>query len=274
MAKHYAISDIHGMHDIYDQVKEMLGPDDVVYFLGDACDRGYDCWNTVKDIYNDPQWIYLKGNHEDMMVKGLRQIQDEMASLRGEEDHEMWMWNGGMATEDGWLEDGADMVWVDRLANLPLQVEYTNPDGIIFHMSHAGFTCGRKEEMWGDELVWSRSHFFDHWDEDEYPNDICIHGHTPLEYLIEEMQWHGYGPQKYKYSQPEARAYANGHKIDIDNGVFYTGYTVLFDLDTLEPLVLKDRKFAKWQLETKYGLSEDDYDEDMLEDEDDGEIVF
>ena len=30
MAKHYAIADIHGMYNIYEQVCEMLNPDDII----------------------------------------------------------------------------------------------------------------------------------------------------------------------------------------------------------------------------------------------------
>ena len=74
MAKHYAIADIHGMFDIYIQVCDMLQPDDVVYFLGDAGDRGYDGFHCINYIYSDPQWIYLKGNHEDMFVHAARYL--------------------------------------------------------------------------------------------------------------------------------------------------------------------------------------------------------
>lgn len=245
MAKHYAISDLHGMHDIYDQVCEMLRPDDIVYFLGDAGDRGYANWQTIKDIYENPQWIYLKGNHEDMLVKGLREIIDENSWLRGDNEYSVWIWNGGYDTEIGWREDGGDISWITKIDHLPLTAEYTNDKGITFHMSHAGFTCGKPETMWGDELVWSRSHFFDHWDEDKYRHDVCIHGHTPLEYLIEEFQWHKRECAKWDMHDPEARVYCEGHKIDIDNGVFYTGGTVLYDLDEMKAIQLFDRKFSE-----------------------------
>ena len=243
MAKHYAISDIHGMHDIYDQVCEMLQPDDVVYFLGDAGDRGYANWQTIKDIYNNPQWIYLKGNHEDLAVKGLREIRDSEEQGFWDDDFDLWMYNSGQTTYDGWCDDGADLSWIIKLDGLKLTAEYTNSQGITFHMSHAGYTCGRKDEMWGDELVWSRSHFFDHWDEDTYTHDVCIHGHTPLEYLVEEFQWHKHECAKWDINSPEARIYCKGHKIDIDNGVFYTGNTVLYDLDEMKAIPIFDRKF-------------------------------
>ena len=58
MIKHYAIADIHGMYNIYEQVCAILQSDDVVYFLGDAADRGYACFKTMKAIYNNPPNIY------------------------------------------------------------------------------------------------------------------------------------------------------------------------------------------------------------------------
>ena len=65
----YALGDLHGHYEIYEKVKAMLKPEDTVYFLGDAGDRGPDSWKCIKAIYDDPQFIYIKGNHEDMLVK-------------------------------------------------------------------------------------------------------------------------------------------------------------------------------------------------------------
>lgn len=232
MPKHYAIADIHGIYDIYEQVCDMLQPDDIVYFLGDAGDRGYANFKCIKAIYNNPQWIYLKGNHEDMMVKALRQEQAVVNNYIYDTPLYIWFNNGGDATFDEWIEDGRDERWIARLDKLPLTVEYTNKKGITFHMSHAGYTCGRKNEIWGEELLWSRSHFHSSWDEDVYPNDICIHGHTPIPYLIDRLG------ESRNTKGPEAKEYCNGHKIDIDNGVFYTNQTVLYDLDEMKAIPL------------------------------------
>lgn len=239
MAKHYAIADIHGMFDIYIQVCDMLQPDDVVYFLGDAGDRGYDGFNCINYIYSDPQWIYLKGNHEDLMVKALRNLRDTWYT-KDTEAYELWLWNGAYDTLEGWKADGEDYDWIERLDNLPLTAEYTNEKGVHFFMSHAGYTRGWTEEMWSDELLWSRSHFFTPWDEDLYPNDICIHGHTPNEHLVRYLDYHGI-TNPYKLGEPEAITYCNGHKICIDNGVFYTNATVLYDLDEMKAIPIYDR---------------------------------
>ena len=249
MPKHYAIADIHGMYNIYEQVCAMLQPDDVVYFLGDAADRGYACFKTMKAIYNNPQWIYLKGNHEDMMIHALRQhLGEEFDAYYS--PMELWFSNGGNKTFYEWLEDGADLAWATHLNKLPLQAEYTNKQGITFHMSHAGFTLGTFP--WGDDLLWNRNHFYEKWNEEKYPNDICIHGHTPIEYLIKKLNYQYDICIPYIPGQPEAKIYCNGHKIDIDNGVFYTGATVLYDLDEMKAIPLFDKLFMEKKEEEEY----------------------
>ena len=246
MAKHYAIADIHGMYNIYEQVCDILQPEDIVYFLGDAADRGYACFKTMKAIYKNPQWFYLKGNHEDMMSKAISQHGESEITYRYIEENPMtlWFYNGGSDTFNEWVEDGADLDWIYRLDELPTQINYTNEKGITFHMSHAGYTCGHLNQMWNDELIWNRSHFYNQWDEKKYPNDICIHGHTPIEVLVHKLkQFEQVVP--FDREKPEARIYCNGHKIDIDNGVFYTGKTILYDLDDMIAIPLEDKNFNK-----------------------------
>lgn len=251
MAKHYAIADIHGMYNIYEQVCEILNPDDVVYFLGDAGDRGYDCFKTIVAIYNNPQWIYLKGNHEDMMIKAMfNQIHH---TDYGDYDFRLWMRNGGYATLLDMQKycknnDSSILEWMDKLDRLLSYEKYTNEKGITFHMTHAGFTLSNKWE-WKDDLLWNRSHFGSNWNEEKYPNDICIHGHTPIEIMVEKLQELEENEPNYKIGQPEARVYCNGHKINIDNGVFYTGSTVLYDLDEMKAIPLYDKKFmdGEWE---------------------------
>ena len=86
----YAISDLHGRMDLFRQVKEFLQPEDVVYVLGDCGDRGPAGWELIKTIYEDPQFIYLMGNHEDMLVD----------AMRG--DKQLCFYNGGKDTFRSW----------------------------------------------------------------------------------------------------------------------------------------------------------------------------
>lgn len=249
MVKHYAIADIHGMYDIYAQVNEILQPDDIVYFLGDAGDRGYDGFACIKHIYQNPQWIYLKGNHEDLMVKALREHQITFGGKWGSKTNafDLWMYNGGYETFESWENQGKDYSWIDKLNNLPLQADYTNPLGIKFYFSHAGFTKGNIDELWSTQLLWSRSHFFNSWDEEAYPKAICMHGHTPNELLVHQLRRRGYDSiEPYVVGTPKAISYCNGHKICIDNGVFYSNATVLYDLDEMKTISLFDQSGTVW----------------------------
>ena len=67
----YAVSDLHGMFNLYKQIKNFLKPEDKVYCLGDCGDRGPAPWETIHAIASDSQFIYIKGNHEDMLVKAI-----------------------------------------------------------------------------------------------------------------------------------------------------------------------------------------------------------
>ena len=53
MGRVFAVADLHGMIELYQQIKDFLKPEDKVYCLGDMGDRGTNCWETVKAIMND-----------------------------------------------------------------------------------------------------------------------------------------------------------------------------------------------------------------------------
>ena len=52
MNKTYAVSDIHGMKPLWDQIMKYLDPSDTLYCLGDCADRGNDGWEIIKDAIN------------------------------------------------------------------------------------------------------------------------------------------------------------------------------------------------------------------------------
>ena len=145
----YALSDLHGYLDLYKQIKEFLKPEDKVYFLGDATDRGPQPWELAKTIYNDPQFIYLKGNHEDMLVKAaLHYYGDEWDS---EDNYYTLITNGGKETWKEMSDDPEGMDYIQKFKLLPKEEVYYNKDGKEIHLCHAGFTPGRRED-----LLWNR----------------------------------------------------------------------------------------------------------------------
>lgn len=69
----YAVSDLHGQLDLFNQIKEYINDDDIVYALGDFGDRGPEPWRTLKMVLDDDQFIYLMGNHDLMLLEAIRE---------------------------------------------------------------------------------------------------------------------------------------------------------------------------------------------------------
>ena len=224
MKRTFACSDLHGQLDLWKQIKNFLNPEDTVYFLGDAGDRGPDGWELIKAIANDSQVIYLKGNHEDMLVKAIRswnkyECQTKEVSL-------CWH-NGGYETMQGLMAESPEgqAGWVKFLDNLPLVAHYINTSGINIRMSHAGYTPHEMVLPSSEDLIWNRDHFLDEWD-DDFNNSIIVHGHTPIPYLADDLL--------IKTTEPGAFWYCDNHKVCIDNAALWSNTTCLFDLDTFD----------------------------------------
>lgn len=227
----YCVADLHGRYDLFQMIKDFIKPEDKVYVLGDCGDRGDDGWKIIKEVYTNPQFIYIKGNHEDMLVQAM--LGDELLCYR----------NGGMVTYYSWQEDGEDMSWVGKLRNLPIKELYTNEKGQKIILTHAGYTPGWDDELGLDtefKLLWGRSHFGVEW-RDNYSDVYIVHGHTPIPYMddyiwampcdVEVNEETTIKPGVLWYSPDK-----NGvnHKCNIDCGAVFTGHTALLDLDTFE----------------------------------------
>ena len=253
----YALSDIHGCIKIYEQVKAFLKPDDIVFFLGDAGDRGPHSWECIKAIYNDPQFIYLKGNHEDMLHYAMQHYFDvEWGAIE---------WNGGEQTVYDWAaenveDDVVDPKWVNRMEELPLAAFYVNKNREIIYMTHSGYLHGDIKislENIGDnfqdyyglyyspsgraqDYVWDRNVLRrDFWHREN--NEYIIHGHSPVPLCFDKLQtrsqletWH-----------PDIHMYADNHMIDIDLGTHYTGWACLLNLDTWDEHYFETDERAK-----------------------------
>lgn len=235
----YVCSDLHGYLELYKKIKNFIKPEDTVYFLGDAGDRGPQSWETIKTIYKDSQFVYLKGNHEDLLVEAARDYLqydclDYSYYLHGQ--------NGGFDTFADWQMEEFRTEWIDHLANLPVRAEYVNKDGVHFIMTHAGFTPYKDRTLEVDDLLWDRDHFYDRW-VDCPEKTVIIHGHTPISHVYDRLML----ANKLKKKDEELPfdpdssiyVYCGGHKICIDNGTYRTGKTVLFNLDTYEAITFK-----------------------------------
>lgn len=234
MNKVYAFSDIHGMYELWEQIKEYCDDSDVIYFLGDAADRGPHGYKIMRELLTDKRVIYLLGNHDEFLLHtGADLIEGRNGNIM------LWLANGGQSTVQDFLRQPVEQQeWILRKLNqLHRKVIYVNKNGQILHLSHAGQNLNEDLELLrikGEDienlLIWDRHHIRDPWPQDEeYQNQYVIHGHTPVRHLAR------YGAHITEYPKVGVPGvYANGHKIDIDTCCFASGSIPLFDLDELK----------------------------------------
>ena len=242
----YAYSDIHGMYNLHRAILDYCYEQDdspMIIFCGDACDRGPDGYRIMRELLDDPYIVYLKGNHEDMFCKAAREIKEWLSfkdadrervktvlnSCRTFDYHypaiQDSLGNGGIDTLTDWVMDGMPMEFVECIEHLPLTFSTDTCDfchaGVVpqtfARVSTAEYYGEPVDEYDEESLLWSRSAFNYGWT----PNRICIHGHTPVPYLLEEWdEDKGVQPHKYFGSFDPS---CTGAKIDMDTGAAFAG---------------------------------------------------
>lgn len=222
----YCVSDLHGQFNLFQAIQDFLQEGDRVFCLGDCGDRGPEPLKTILGVKNDPRFVYLKGNHEDMLVNALR---DYKLSHTKDYHYMLLKANGGKQTFDEIIyQHKSDIpTWdlIEYLNDLPDLLTYKNANGMFFYLCHSGFTPNKNR--YGPNtynLIWDREHLNDEWMAEDYI--YVVHGHTPLIYMGNQVN-----PNEEKTG---ALWYCDDHKICIDNASFITGCCTLFNLDTLE----------------------------------------
>lgn len=257
MGKVYATSDWHSC-DFYKEVLNQLNEDDILYFIGDAIDRGPAGIWTFNALWADKRVIMLKGNHEYMLAQYLASKE----KLQGYVDI-----NGGDVT----MQSMSDMTdeekewYIKTINKLPEEIIYHSPKGHAVILEHAGYSPFDMPRRSHDAL-WDRSHFSDEWNSGFDKNNLnpkntyLVHGHTPVQYLKfiygfkdkpawtmtdfrEKEEFFNDNLEKMTI-KPEIIRYCNGHKFDIDMCTIVTDRIALLDLDTFEEIYF-DRENLK-----------------------------
>lgn len=121
----FVIGDLHGSHSLLQLALDHVRFDpsiDRLFSVGDLIDRGPDSLKCLQ-LLDEPWFFAVKGNHEDMMVSGMRDI-----------GFQNWMYNGGM-----WYTDVEQEVRTYELIldELPLAMTVELPEDKKFHVIHA-----------------------------------------------------------------------------------------------------------------------------------------
>lgn len=232
----YAIADLHGQLDLLRQVKEYLHEDDILYILGDSGDRGPHPWATLKMSLDDPQFIYLMGNHDLMLLDAIDTVLQEgdealmhlYNRVNSRDPIGICYLNGGLSTLEGWMADPNRARYYQKLRMAPLEVRLAAFDRKRFiYLTHAGYSHHLYNALTVEDMVWDRQHFFDDPAQD---GSLLVHGHTPCTHLKKKLQ-----ESKRFYDDSKGYLfYANGTKIDIDVGAYFYNETILLNIDTLE----------------------------------------
>ena len=239
MGKRYAVTDIHGMWSLWQDIKNYCKPDDTIYFLGDAADRGPDGIRIMKDLLEDKRVIYLKGNHEMMFAWIIAELWEGI-----DNNVEYWVQNGGRPTCEAILtmSDAEITDLYNKIISLPDHLIIDNAKGQHILLSHAGTSLDYtdadfKAMKYEQYYLWDRGHFLRKWPQDDaYKDYYIVHGHTPNAYIIKRFNEMNafYGKSLLTDSRDEVFTYADGHKFGLDIATYATKKVALFDLDELK----------------------------------------
>ena len=219
----YAVGDIHGRVDLLENLHNLIEADSgpfqarrkVVIYLGDYIDRGPSSRELLDFIIGSPlkdfESVYLKGNHEDLL---LRFLDDEKFGPN-------WVVIGGDATLESydaakglWSRGQGDFTAIQEkfFAELPNTHLKFFQNLSPFHIEgdylfvHAGIRPDRAiKDQAEEDLIWIRGDFLD---------SVVDHG-----YLIV----HGHNITK----KPAIKS----NRIGIDTGAYATGRLTCLVLD-------------------------------------------
>lgn len=221
----FAVSDLHGCWEQWNEIRKFLKDNDKLFILGDCIDRQSGGLAILEEALADPRCTILCGNHEDMMAEALS---NEI--LYDESDYWTWRWfsNGGNVTFDEWQEAGRDFKWIRILKDLPLWAEYINQEGDKILLSHSGATpksCWPLSSLSRNALLWDRNCLREcHWHRED--NEYAVFGHTPVQIMD---KYCGCGK-----CEQAPLVFCDGHKINIDNGSCWNRQVCMVNLDTFD----------------------------------------
>lgn len=136
------LSDIHGCPIALDAVLsdlQSLGGADVHWVLGDIVDRGYDPVGVLERLHQLPNVHFTYGNTDSYILGRYRP-----APTRAEAQENPALWpkvlevEAGIAWIQGCLEHSG---WLGWLAELPLELRMTLPNGLTLLGVHASPRC-------------------------------------------------------------------------------------------------------------------------------------
>lgn len=157
----YVISDIHGQYDTFMRLLERINfsKDDTLYLLGDVIDRGPQGIKILKTIMRMSNVRLFMGNHELLMLEGIRNAEEcEKEGRKDTDDLDLWLdiCNGGLQTYEDYKKCSAKkkaelLIYLDN-ALIAKKIKVNNK---TYYLSHA-YIVGKKfeDEVKYNELIY------------------------------------------------------------------------------------------------------------------------
>jgi hypothetical protein len=256
----YASADWHGCWHVAKKVLDYLQPEDTLYYLGDATDRGESGVKIFQTLISDSRVKMIKGNHDQMMADAIPFVWREIEDINyyGGHGYSLWYQNGGDKTaKDFWKMTKEEVYAIkEAVDKMPTELRYISPTGHTVIIEHAGYTPFDIPHRSHDPL-WDREHFHDKWVSGSGASEITrdtylIHGHTPVQYLKFMYGYNGEQPltkeeikQKQEWLHPKKETfdwkptilrYCDNHKFDLDMCTIASDRIALLNLDTFEEI--------------------------------------
>jgi serine/threonine protein phosphatase 1 len=189
--KSFVIGDIHGcLEELASLIEHLpIEASDRLVFLGDYIDRGPDSNGVISYLIqlqreNNNEFVFLKGNHEDMFLSYLG-----LPGAHGD----MFLYNGGRATLTSYGLSSQIRPSGESLSRIPpSHVEFLKqlqPYYLIepFLCVHAGIHPLRSiTEQKEEELLWIRNEFI--FNRHRLPHTVLF-GHTPQKQVLFDLPY-------------------------------------------------------------------------------------
>lgn len=206
---HYAVSDINGLWDKYEELLARIafGPEDVLYVLGNVLGRGPEGLRILHDLSLRSNARVLLGNQEFAAMICLPWLQEEL-SADGTRDDVLaarlqqvlsWKSDGGAAVMEEFtrLSLAGRQLALDELSRLERTAEVAC-GGSRFVLVHANLENFAPDRPLGDygigELIQGKPDVGGQYFEDRY----LVFGHTPTPLLYEQELIGEGGPQIFR----------------------------------------------------------------------------
>lgn len=194
----YCISDIHGHYEKWCAMLEKINltDEDLLYVLGDVCDRGPDTTKVLQDMMDRTNVIPLAGNHDltasyclNILSKELTDENAQKLDMEAMQAIMEWLSDGGQATATDFRkitpQQREDLLaYLEEFA-LYAEVTVSGQAYILVHAGLENFSEKKDLDAYSvEELLFGRMDYAKKY----FENKIIVTGHTPTMLIQDNPQ--------------------------------------------------------------------------------------